>query len=84
MLGLLYWLWFLILPLLLLFSVFFVGAGLLLFVKPKGIRPPWWDWGMDEPITTTEKQPEIKELPEKEAPPVAVPQIVIKPSRPRW
>ncbi len=23
--------------------------------KPEGLRPPWWDWGMDKPAETTQK-----------------------------
>lgn len=39
-----------------------VTIGLMaLFNKPKGIRPAWWDWGLDDPAINQiepEKEPE--------------------------
>lgn len=68
------------------FFVFVVGAGLLLlFVKPQGIRPPWWDWGIDEPKAKVEPNSEIEEVKaEKESPRVVKSEVAAKPSRPRW
>ncbi|HEX8464693.1 MAG TPA: hypothetical protein VF627_08765 [Abditibacterium sp.] len=62
----------------------------LIAAKPKGLRPPWWDWGMDDfvaeetkPVSKVEG-PEPNALMTVETPPVVEPKIMPEAARPRW
>jgi hypothetical protein len=49
------------------FGAIFVALGLIpMFAKPEGLRPPWWDWGMDK----AEEERKKEEIEVVVAPPV--------------
>lgn len=79
-------------------AIIFAASGLLLFVKPQGLRPPWWDWGLDKPDSTKVEKPAetpamglvAPRLAVPVAVPVAVPETAppveakIAPQKTRW
>lgn len=76
---------FLLLPFLL---AVFVASGLLIFTRPQGLRPAWWDWGMDEaePVARVETAPvePVVRAELESAPRVAVPEKAKRADGPRW
>ncbi len=80
-------------PFLLFAPLLFVAVGMLLFVRPEGLRPPWWDWGMDDskPALKADAAPEIPAPVEDHAAPVEAEtscvvarETAAKTARPRW
>lgn len=67
------------------FVLFALASGFLLCVKPDRLRPPWWDWGVDETGSPKVEKPVETSIVEVAKPIVVATKVEPKPApKPRW